>query len=279
MMGSGGKSSRGSGHRGSKRSATLANLARQDPDKKEGKRPKDGGDRKDGGGGGTPIPAPAAVLPEFMDTEEVLERLKQIGIKYPELSGTCSEMQEKHLKRTKLRNDTPTALSNAKKTVEVFQSRMDELIALAPVDEEIDKLFTELNKKEKFTNAFSTKKRKTINRGILAGHTFRGEHTVLSAVYTRISQVTDILVDQQRLLGMRFWTEGGWQCYRPEILNDEAVLKLTLERDIKPRADKLAQKIEALLNTTSIPLPGSRADMKKFARPQQKFTTAHIVQG
>ena len=35
-----------------KRSATLANLARQDPDKKEGKRPKDGGDRKDGGGGG-----------------------------------------------------------------------------------------------------------------------------------------------------------------------------------------------------------------------------------
>ncbi len=34
------------------------------------------------------------------------------------------------------------------------------------------------------------------------------EHTVLSAVYTRISQVTDILADQQRLLGMRFWTEG-----------------------------------------------------------------------
>jgi hypothetical protein len=40
---------------------------------------------------------------------------------------------------------------------------MDELIALAPVDEEIDKLFTELNKKEKFDNSFSTKKRKTIN--------------------------------------------------------------------------------------------------------------------
>ena len=77
------------------------------------------------------------------------------------LSGTFAEMQEKHLKRTKLRKDTPTALSNAKKNVEVFQSRMDELIALAPVDEEIDKLFTELNKKEKFDNSFSTKKRKT----------------------------------------------------------------------------------------------------------------------
>ena len=106
-------------------------------------------------------------LPEFMDTEEVLERLKQIGTKYPDLSGTFAEMQEKHLKRTKLRKDTPTALSNAKKNVEVFQSRMDELIALAPVDEEIDKLFTELNKKEKFDNSFSTKKRKTINGGIL----------------------------------------------------------------------------------------------------------------
>jgi hypothetical protein len=69
-------------------------------------------------------------LPEFMDTEEVLERLKQIGTKYPDLSGTFAEMQEKHLKRTKLRKDTPTALSNAKKNVEVFQSRMDELIAL-----------------------------------------------------------------------------------------------------------------------------------------------------
>ena len=34
------------------------------------------------------------------------------------------------------------------------------------------------------------------------------EHTVLSAVYTRISQVTDMLADQQRLLGMRCWTEG-----------------------------------------------------------------------
>jgi hypothetical protein len=53
------------------------------------------------------IPAPAATLPEFMDTEEVLERLKQIGTKYPDLSGTFSEMQEKHLKRTKLRKDTP----------------------------------------------------------------------------------------------------------------------------------------------------------------------------
>ena len=100
------------------------------------------------------IPAPAATLPEFMDTEEVLERLKQIGTKYPDLSGTFAEMQEKHLKRTKLRKDTPIALSNAKKNVEVFQSRMDELIALAPVDEEIDKLFTELNKKEKFDNSF-----------------------------------------------------------------------------------------------------------------------------
>jgi hypothetical protein len=51
-------------------------------------------------------------------------------------------------------------LSNAKKNVEVFQSRMDELIALAPVDEEMDKLFTELNKKEKFDNFFLDEEKK-----------------------------------------------------------------------------------------------------------------------
>jgi hypothetical protein len=78
------------------------------------------------------IPAPAAPLPEFMDVEEVLERMKEIGAKYPDLSGTFSEMQEKHMKRTQLRKDTPGALSNAKKKVEVYQSRMDELNALAP---------------------------------------------------------------------------------------------------------------------------------------------------
>ena len=57
--------------------------------------------------------------------------------------------------------DTIRSCNDAKKNVEVFQSRMDELLASAPVDEEIDKLFTELNKKEKFDNSFSTKKRKT----------------------------------------------------------------------------------------------------------------------
>ncbi len=114
------------------------------------------------------IPAPAAPLPEFMDVEEVLERMKEIGKKYPDLSGTFSEMQEKYLQRTKLREATPGALSDAKNSVEIYQSRMDELNALAPVDEELEKLFTELKKKEKFDNSFSTKKRKTINRGILS---------------------------------------------------------------------------------------------------------------
>ena len=44
------------------------------------------------------------------------------------------------MKRTQLRKDTPGALSNAKKKVEVYQSRMDELNALAPVDDELEML-------------------------------------------------------------------------------------------------------------------------------------------
>jgi hypothetical protein len=66
------------------------------------------------------IPAPATPLPVFMDAEEVLERMKQIGETYPDLSGTFSEMQEKHIKRTKLRKDTPLALINAKINIRII---------------------------------------------------------------------------------------------------------------------------------------------------------------
>jgi hypothetical protein len=50
-MGSGSKSSRGRATSGSKRSATLANLGAPNPEK-DGKKPNDGGDLKDGGSGG-----------------------------------------------------------------------------------------------------------------------------------------------------------------------------------------------------------------------------------
>jgi hypothetical protein len=55
-----------------------------------------------------------------------------------------------------------------------------------------------------------------------------------------------------------------------QILSDDAVLKLALERDIKPRAEKLAQKIQEHLVTAGIKLPGSRADMKKIISAEKK---------